>query len=222
MLIEKLLIVIFSIISVSESYILRKYLKSFAESKLIKPDCTGICPKPYDIKVYTDQALKAKLKECGYTEGTDIFNFALSAIKKHNLYRACHNAQPLMLNCELSQIAQNHSQYYSENNKINNSFCHYNGQLISGQLTKFNKKTITGEAFTEGLYEKIIYYNFNNPENSTISSRSFAQLVWKNAEELGIGFVGKNGECIIGIYYFPPMPMPFSNLYLSQVQELQY
>jgi len=80
----------------------------------IKPDCTGVCSKPYDILVYSDNKLKAKLKECGYTEGSQLFTYALSAIKRHNILRACHNANPLMFNCEIMKISQDYSQYLAK------------------------------------------------------------------------------------------------------------
>ena len=66
------LILIIIIVSSSSSY---------SGPELEKPDCTGVCSKPYDIQVYTEGILKAKLKDCGYKEDTDLFKFALSAIK---------------------------------------------------------------------------------------------------------------------------------------------
>ena len=73
-----------------------------------------LCDRPYNIKVYSDKALSSKLKECGYKEGTELFEYCMSAIKRHNLYRACHNAQPLMFNCEILKISQDYSQYLLE------------------------------------------------------------------------------------------------------------
>ena len=130
MSVEKILFIFVLIISLSKSYVLRKYLKSFAESNLIRPDYTDICSRPYDIKVYTDDALKTKLKECGYDVDTEEFEFAFIAIKMHNIYRACHNAPPLMFNCKLMEMAQNFSQYLMDNDKFESPIDKYNGQRI--------------------------------------------------------------------------------------------
>ena len=219
MSIEKLLIIIFSIISFSKSYILRQYLKSFAESNFIRPNCTNICQKPYDIKVYTDNSLKAKLNECGYTEGSKLFDFALSAIKKQNLYRACHNASPINFSCKMLEKAQNYSQYCSDNNLIETSPYEYNGQFISEVVVKLYGETINGEVPIDYFYKQKKNYNFTDPLNNKGGS-VFAQLVWKSTEELGIGLSCKNGYCFLVVDYFPPMGGV--NLYPSQVQDLQY
>ena len=127
-----------------------------------------------------------------------------------------------MFSCELLKNAQNNSKYCSDNNDIKTPIFLYNGNLISEHVEMMKIKTITGEAYTDHLYESIIDYDFSNPESNTFNGRSFSQLVWKSIEEIGIGFTCKNGSCYIVTDYFPPTPMPGTNLYESQVQELQY
>ena len=55
------LILIIIIVSASSS-------SSYSGPEFENPDCTGVCSKPYDIQVYTEGILKAKLKDCGYKE----------------------------------------------------------------------------------------------------------------------------------------------------------
>jgi hypothetical protein len=62
--------------------------------------------------VYSDEALKSKLKECGYEELSISFKFCFSAIKRHNILRACHNAPPLMFNCKILKISQDYAKFY--------------------------------------------------------------------------------------------------------------
>ena len=54
---------------------------------------------------------------------------ALSAIKLHNIQRACHNAKPLKFNCEVFQIAQNYSEYMAN---VLNDLKHSSNRLSNG------------------------------------------------------------------------------------------
>jgi hypothetical protein len=52
-----IILIIISAISSSNNY------ETYSGEKYEKPDCTDVCSKPYDIQVYTDGILKAKLKD---------------------------------------------------------------------------------------------------------------------------------------------------------------
>ena len=86
-----------------------------SNSDYVKPNCKGVCKNPYNIKVYSDKKLKKQLKKCGYNQNSELFNFILAATKKHNIYRACHNAQPLLPNCEImeniSKLCRNYAKW---------------------------------------------------------------------------------------------------------------
>jgi uncharacterized protein YkwD len=151
----------------------------------IKPDCSGVCSKPYNILVYNDNVLKAKLKECGYTEGSQLFNFALSAIKRHNVVRACHNANPLMFNCEILKIAQDYSQYLATQvGNLQHSGTEFHGEWMGENLAYVGGYGInpTGETPTDMWYNEISKYNFNSPGFSS-GTGHFTQVVWKNSKE---------------------------------------
>ena len=192
------------------------------ESELIKPDCTGVCERPYNIMVYSDSALKAKLKECGYKEGDNLFSYALSAIKRHNVFRACHNAQPLMFNCEIMEISQKYSEYLAkEVGALVRSNTRFHGRWMGENLAYIGGSyniNPSGEYPTNTWYNEIKYYNFNNP-GFGMNTGHFTQVVWKDSKEFGIGLYCQNYKCFMTGNYFPGGN--FNDAYATQVQNLQ-
>ena len=189
----------------------------------IKPDCTGVCSKPYDILVYNDNVLKAKLKECGYTEGSQLFNYALSAIKRHNVVRACHNANPLMFNCEIMKIAQDYSQYLATQvGTLQHSGTEFHGEWMGENLAYVGGSNIniSGERPTNMWYNEVSNYNFNNPGFSS-GTGHFTQVVWKNSKEFGIGLYCQNNKCFMTGNYYPGGNFGYNNDYARNVQNLQ-
>ena len=190
------------------------------ESDYIKPDCAGICKKPYDILVYNDNALKAKLKECGYTEGSELFTFALSAIKRQNVIRACHNANPLMFNCEIMKISQDYSEHLLSIGNLEHSQATFHGQWMGENLAYTGGSKPTGETPIDMWYEEISNYNFNNPGFSS-GTGHFTQVVWKNSKEFGIGLACQRSTCFMTGNYYPGGNFGYSNDYAKNVQNLQ-
>ena len=127
-----------------------------------KVNTNGQCKNPYDIKVFSDDLLKWNLTNCGYKEGTQLFNFALSAIKLHNIYRVFHNAQPLFFNCEILKISQAYSEKLSsQNTGLVHSQNKYNGKWMGENLAYFYGTS--GEEPTKLWYNEYSVYDFNNP-----------------------------------------------------------
>ena len=193
---------------------------TYSGDEFEKPDCTEVCSKPYDIRVYTDGILRHKLKECGYKEGDNLFSYALSAIKRHNVLRACHNAQPLMFNCEIMEIAQKYSKYLAtEVGSLVHSDASYHDKGMGENLAlgSYNENT-SGEYPTNMWYNEVKDYNFNNPGFSP-NTGHFTQVVWKDTKEFGIGLYCNNNKCFMTGNYFPSGN--FNNAYATQVQSLQ-
>jgi len=189
----------------------------------IKPDCTGVCSKPYDILVYSDNKLKAKLKECGYTEGSQLFTYALSAIKRHNILRVCHNANPLMFNCEIMKISQDYSQYLAtEVGSLIHSNTEFHGEWMGENLAYIGGSYLnpTGETPTNMWYNEYSNYNFNSPGFS-MGTGHFTQVVWKNSKEFGIGLYCYNSKCFMTGNYYPGGNFGSANEYAKNVQNLQ-
>ena len=195
---------------------------TYSGGELEKPDCSGVCERPYDIKVYTDGILRHKLKECGYKEGDNLFSYALSAIKRHNVLRACHNAQPLMFNCEIMEIAQKYSEYLAKevgtlvhsNTRFHDKWMGENLAYVGGS---YNINP-SGEYPTNMWYNEIKSYDFNHP-GFNMNTGHFTQVVWKDSKEFGIGLYCQNNKCFMTGNYFPGGN--FNDAYATQVQNLQ-
>ena len=185
------------------------------EPELIDPDCTGVCDKPYDIKVYSDSKLKSKLKECEYEEDSELFNFVLEAIKRHNILRACHNAEPLMFNCEIMKISQDYADTAPDSHSSNN----YNGKWLGENMFWSSGKTLTGDYPVNTWYSEISNYNFETGKSNGGTTGHFTQVVWKDSKELGIGYYCNGSKCTVVGNYFPGGN--YNNQYLNQVQGLQ-
>ena len=175
----------------------------------------GECTKPYKVNVYSDDELKEKLKECKYEENSELFNFALEAIKRHNILRACHNAQPLMFNCEIMKI----SQAYAETKPDGHSGTEFNGQWMGENLFWSWGMDLTGDIPVDDWYSEIKNYNFETGTSKGGVIGHFTQLVWKNSRELGIGYYCENKACTVVGNYFPGGN--FNNDYKNQVQNFQ-
>ena len=183
-----------------------------------KPNTSGICNNPYDIKVYTEEFLKWNLKDCGYKEGTQLFNFALSAIKRHNLCRACHNAQPLYFNCEILKIAQDWSDYMAKAGSLVHSQHKFHEQYMGENIATFGGTN--GEIPTNMWYDEYKGYNFNNPGFSS-GTGHFTQVVWKNSKEFGIGYSCAHSMCFSAGNYYPGGNFGYANDYKNNVQDRQ-
>ena len=190
----------------------------FNGTKLEKPDVGNACTKPYDIQVYTDAFLRYQLLECGYKEGSQLFNFALSAIKRHNILRACHNAQPLMFNCEILKIAQDYSQFLGDKVQgLSHSSNRFHGEWMGENLAYTYGQTISGETPTNMWYNEVKNYNFKKPGFSA-NTGHFTQVVWKASKEFGIGLYC-SGACYMTGNYYPGGN--YNNMYSTQVENLQ-
>ena len=188
------------------------------EVEFEKPNCEGVCTKPYNIQVYTEGILKKKLLECGYKEDSQLFNFALSAIRRHNVVRACHIAQPLMFNCEIMKIAQDYSEHLANDVKsLVHSSNTFHGEWMGENLASAYGYSINGELPTNMWYNEIKDYNFNKPGFSS-NTGHFTQVVWKASKEFGIG-LACSGYCYMTGNYYPGGN--YNNMYSTQVQNLQ-
>ena len=188
---------------------------SAKKSDYVKPNCKGVCNKPYDIKVYSDNKLKSILKKCGYKKDSELFNFLLEAIKKHNIYRACHNAEPLMPNCELMEI----SQEYAETMPEGHSKADFHGEWMGENLYWVWGKLPTGEDAVDAWYSEIKDYDFNNHTSKGGQIGHFTQLIWKNSKELGVGYYCNTEKCCVVSNYYPGGNYNKDNV--NQVQNLK-
>ena len=158
------------------------------------------CKKPYDVEQYSDKKIKKAIKKCGYKEDSDLFTFIFNATTRHNDYRACHNAGPLLPNCELMEISQS----YAEKMPSDHSHATFHGEWMGENLYWIWNGKPTGFDPVDAWYNEIKDYDFE-----TYSSKNgnkvghFTQLIWKDSKELGVGFYCNSNKCCVVANYYP-------------------
>ena len=187
-----------------------------------KPKISEEEQKKLSLRKQLADRLKAKLKDCGYKENSELFTYALSAIKRHNVLRACHNAEPLMFNCEIMKISQDYSEHLAKDvGSLVHSQTKFHGNYMGENLAYVGgsyKQIPSGEVPTNMWYNEIKVYDFNNPSFSQDTGH-FTQVVWKASKEFGIGASCYNNKCFMTGNYYPGGN--YNGMYASQVQKAQ-
>lgn len=128
--------------------------------------------------------------------------FAQAGLETHNMYRARHGTPPMALTQDLVTRAQQCAQYYAGKDTIDHSCPHKNGAGENLYLAFGGTPDAVQhvEAATQGWYNEIKDYDFDNP-GFDYKSGHFTQLVWKASTQLGIGFVTKNNKHFVVALY---------------------
>ena len=130
--------------------------------------------------------------------------FINEALESHNRYRKRHNSEPLKLNKDLCEIAQEYAKKLAESNNFIHSGNKYNDKPLGENIFMSNHYPISGKFTTDNWYNEIKNYNFDDPGFKE-GIGHFTQLVWKSTSEVGFGIE----ICTDGFYYvvanfFPP------------------
>ena len=130
-------------------------------------------------------------------------DFQKSALDAHNKYRRKHHVGNLVLSKDLCNIAQKYAETMARTGNFAHSRGEYNGKDMGENLFTCYGKKITGKMMTDGWYNEINQYNFNNPGFSS-GTGHFTQVVWKGSREVGFGFAqAKNGYYYGVANYYP-------------------
>ena len=207
-----LIIVIVIIIIVA----VKKSSKETVVIEYITPDTNDFCSKPYDIQVYSDKTITSKLVvDCNYKKNSDLLNFVVEAVKTHNILRACHNAPPLLPNCEIMKISQD----YAETMPSGHSGTRFHGEWMGENLFWSWGMNLNGAFAVKDWYSEISNYNFNTHSSNGGVIGHFTQVVWKSSLEVGIGYYCQGTQCCVVGNYFPGGN--YNNLYSTNVEPLQ-
>ena len=185
------------------------------EPDYVRATYNPYCSKPYNIKIYSNKTISSKLEECGYKKNTDFFNFLLEAVNTHNLLRACHNAQPLMPNCEIMKISQD----YAETMPSGHSSTTYHGKWMGENLFWSWGMKLNGAFPVKDWYDEISNYDFKTHSSKGGVTGHFTQVVWKASSEVGIGYYCQGTSCCVVGNYYPGGN--YGNLYSTNVQDFR-
>ncbi|ODN06548.1 Golgi-associated plant pathogenesis-related protein 1 [Orchesella cincta] len=127
------------------------------------------------------------------------------ALDLHNQYRATHHSPALTSDNTLNSNAVKCAQWYADQQKIDHKCPYKNGtgeNLSAGNGGNWSNDQ-WAELSTKMWYDEVKYYNYSNPGFSGKTGH-FTQVVWKNSQRLGFGYVQKNGYTVGVALYSPP------------------
>ena len=139
-------------------------------------------------------------------------DFITECLNHHNKLRAKHGALPLKISSELNKSAQKWADHLNQTGNFQHSVGgesrrkNVGENLFSSWSSDPNCK-ISGDKPAKNWYSEIKDYDFSDSEEQIMNKFSkighFTQLVWDETEFLGVGYVIKNGKCIVVAQYEP-------------------
>ncbi|XP_033638122.1 Golgi-associated plant pathogenesis-related protein 1-like [Asterias rubens] len=146
--------------------------------------------------------------------GRNLERIRWEVLEMHNVYRARHGVQPLVLSGTINNIAQSWAETMARIGKLEHSpkssrpDCGEN--IHHSWSTAFDINAVTGGEAVKSFYDEIEDYDFNKPGEKPASGKvigHFTALVWKDSKELGVGVAtskkGKWGHVYICCNYTP-------------------
>ncbi|XP_042887705.1 ensconsin-like [Penaeus japonicus] len=150
--------------------------------------------------------------------------FVQDCLSAHNLYRARHEAPPLVLSNELCQLAQswvNHLahtgtfRHRSDPDLGENLFCRNTALILKGRTSVAPEVSgsisrtdldVKGDEVAARWYSTMRQYKFNIPDSLLQAHQGpFTQMIWKESEAFGVGKArSRDGKIIVVAYYSPP------------------
>lgn len=135
---------------------------------------------------------------------TNQASFVSSMLSQHNLYRARHNAEPLVWDPSLVPAALANAQNNANNNEFEHTVSGIYGENIGYQYG-YNNPQYLGFLW----YDEVTLYNYSDPGFSDATGH-FTQVVWLSTTALGCAYVqaqndlSNNGYYYLSCEYSPP------------------
>lgn len=130
-------------------------------------------------------------------------NFIEDTLYHHNYYRSNHKSEPLVVNSELNELAQNWANEISKDNHFDHSKRIWKGKKIGENIAMCFGEKITGKFISDLWYNEIRNYDFNRG-NLSSETNNFTQLIWRNTREIGVGIAQSNsGNWYAVVNYYP-------------------
>ncbi|XP_041770048.1 Golgi-associated plant pathogenesis-related protein 1-like [Anopheles merus] len=139
--------------------------------------------------------------------------FQTEVLERHNVYRARHSAQPLVLDAAICQYAQQWANYLASRNVMQHRTNNKYGENL---YACFGKTNITVQEPVDSWYNEIKCYRFGAAQPSNFMQVGhFTQVVWKKSRRLGVG-VAVQGKNVYVVCNYDP-PGNFGNEYPANV-----
>lgn len=161
-----------------------------------------------------------------FTEKTmDLKKMRELELMEHNYLRSLHGAEPLVLNEELNEMAQNYAKKLAKQRNMQHSkernLKGKEGEWVGENLYCSNSSKaaeyVCG-SMSKSWYSEIKDYDFKTGKSKGGVTGHFTQVVWKDSKEVGFGVAFNGGFCISVGNYHPGGN--FNNAYLQKVGNL--
>jgi len=139
-------------------------------------------------------------------EGTRDFleKFRSECLNAHNEKRRKHYSSDLVYNNDLNEMAQKYAESIANREQMQHSSNTFKGEHKGENLFMAGGQVVNGRSPVECWYQEIKDYDFKNPKNKKGVVGHFTQLVWKDSQQLGVGFAkSRTGDCYVVANYFP-------------------
>lgn len=122
----------------------------------------------------------------------------------HNEYRSEHGVPPLVLNKDITKVAQKWADDLAKRDSMAYSLNQTYGESVySGWSSDPNTK-VTARDCIDKWYSEINDYSFGK-EPEVLTCGHFTQIVWKDTKEIGVGSAkSKSGKLYVVVNYYPP------------------
>uniref|UniRef100_A0A182JRC4 SCP domain-containing protein n=1 Tax=Anopheles christyi TaxID=43041 RepID=A0A182JRC4_9DIPT len=129
-------------------------------------------------------------------------SFQTEVLNRHNALRAKHSAQPLVLDADMCQYAQQWANHLVSRNVLQHRTNNKYGENL---YASYGRSQISGCDAVDSWYNEIKYYRFGaaNPSNFSQVGH-FTQVVWKNSRRLGVGVAIQGTRAYVVCNYDPP------------------
>ncbi|CAH8513540.1 unnamed protein product [Schistosoma guineensis] len=140
-----------------------------------------------------------------------------SVVQLHNQYRSQHGSNPLVLDQDLSNMAQQWADHLLQQSHLSNSGYVYRGMKVGENLgSRWSNGPMEHNCkdLIEHWYQESEKYKFNSEPDSIQGIGNFTQIVWSSSERIGVGIASqsyksgkdlhKDSKLILVCLYHPP------------------
>nr|XP_040220234.2 Golgi-associated plant pathogenesis-related protein 1-like [Anopheles coluzzii] len=138
-----------------------------------------------------------------YSNSMNFTQFQLEVLNRHNELRAQHSAEPLQLNKNLCEFAQQWANKLATENKLQHRSSNKYGENL---YACFGRANIEGKDAVDSWYSEVKNYTFGaaDPGSNFPNVGHFTQVVWKGSVQLGVGIAAKGTSVFVVCNYDPP------------------
>ncbi|KAL7741057.1 hypothetical protein ACLKA6_013490 [Drosophila palustris] len=135
----------------------------------------------------------------GISSAATVESFEQEVLDAHNFYRARHNAPPLRLDDDLSELATEWAQHLLATRRME----HREDSGYGENIYMAMGGDLDPKDAVKSWYDEIEDYDWSRP-SFQMDTGHFTQVVWKGSKELGVGVAKRGNTMYVVCNYNPP------------------